>query len=154
MLAKTVAEIMTSDPVTIGPDNSVAIAIRLMRKYSLRRLPVVDCGRLIGIVTSGDLRRITGLSSVLHDRSEDNVLWYHIPVANAMTRDPITLTPEASISEAARLMIENKIGGVPVLSGDRLVGIITTTDLLQCLLSQEGRNENNTDCGAVALEQR
>lgn len=147
MPVKSVAEIMTRDPVTVDPDNSIAVAIRMMRKGELRRLPVVEDGRLIGVVTSGDLRRITGLSSILRDQSQDNFLWYHIPVANVMTRDPVTLTPETPIAEAARLLVEYKIGGLPVLQDDRLVGIITTTDLLQYLI-----NQGESDCDQAEQE--
>ena len=135
---KLVADIMTRGPVTVDPENSVATAIRLMRKGGLRRLPVVEDGELVGMVTSGELRRITGLSSILNDQSQDNFLWYHIPIAHVMSKNPITLPPGAPISEAARLIVEYKIGGLPVLAGDTLVGIITATDLLQCLI-KEGR---------------
>ena len=131
---KRVADIMTRVPVTVEPENSVATAIRLMRKDNLRRLPVVEDGELVGMVTSGDLRRITGLSSILNDQSQDNFLWYHIPIANVMSKNPITLSPDAPVSEAARLIVEYKIGGLPVLDDDELVGIITATDLLQCLI--------------------
>ena len=132
----TVAEIMTSHPVTVEPDNSVAMAIRLMRRGELRRLPVVEDGKLIGMLTSGDVRRITGLTSVMHDQSQDNFLWYHIPIANIMTRNPISLSPDTPISEAARLLVEHKIGGIPVLTDGKLVGIITTTDLLRYVIIQ------------------
>ena len=130
----TVADIMTANVVTIGPQNSVATAIRLMRQGQLRRLPVVEDGHLVGMVTSGDLRRITGLSSILRDPSQDNFLWHHIPVANVMSRDPVTLVSETPISEAARLLVERKIGGVPIVDDGRLVGIVTTSDLLETLM--------------------
>jgi CBS domain-containing protein len=130
----TVAEIMTTDVVTVEPQNSIATAIRLMRQGQLRRLPVVEDGALVGIVTSGDLRRITGLASILKDPSQDNFLWHHIPVANVMTRDPISLSPDTPIAEAARLLVEHKIGGLPIVAGGRLVGIITTSDLLETLM--------------------
>ncbi len=133
----TVADIMTRDPVTIGPQNSVAKAIRLMRRSNIRRLPVLEDGRLVGMVTSGDLRRITGLSSVLRDQSQDNFLWHHIPVCNVMSPNPITLPPHASASEAAAILVERKIGGLPVLQGEELVGIITVTDLLRYLIHLE-----------------
>ncbi len=126
---------MTTDVVTIEPQNSVATAIRLMRHGQLRRLPVIEHGVLVGIVTSGDLRRITGLASILKDPSQDNFLWYHIPVANIMSRDPISLTPETPVSEAARLLVERKIGGLPVVDNGQLVGIITTSDLLKTLMA-------------------
>ena len=132
---------MTTDVVTIQPQNSIAVAIRLMRQGQLRRLPVVEDGALAGIVTSGDLRRITGLASILKDPSQDNFLWHHIPVANVMTRDPLSLAPDAPISEAARLLVAHKIGGLPVVDAGRLVGIITTSDLLATLIEPSDGND-------------
>ena len=133
----TVAETMTTDVLSVDPQNSVATAIRLMRTGQLRRLPVVQDGRLVGIVTSGDVRRITGMSSVIRDPSGDNFLWQHIPVANVMTLDVVTTSPDTLIAEAARLMIEHKIGGLPVVEQNRLVGILTTSDLLEALIDCE-----------------
>lgn len=133
----TVAETMTTDVVSVDPQNSVATAIRLMRTGHLRRLPVVEDGKLVGIVTSGDVRRITGMSSVVRDSSGDNFLWQHIPVVNVMTTEVITTSPGASIADAARLMIERKIGGLPVVEQGRLVGILTTSDLLVALIDCE-----------------
>lgn len=137
VVVNTVAQIMTTDVITVGPQSSVATAIRLMRQGQLRRLPVVEDGVLVGIVTSGDLRRITGLASILKDPSQDNFLWRHIPVANVMSRSPISLTPDAPISAAAQLLVTHKIGGLPVVDQGRLVGIITVTDLLQTLIEQD-----------------
>jgi acetoin utilization protein AcuB len=137
MESTTVADIMTPNPITIGPQNSVAKAIRLMRKHGIRRLPVVEDEKLVGIVTSGDLRRITGLSSVLRDQSHENFLWNHVPIENVMTRDPIALPQTASPREAAEILIELKFGGLPILSDGRLVGIITVTDLLRHLIRIE-----------------
>jgi acetoin utilization protein AcuB len=145
-LVDIVAEIMTTDVVAIEPQNSIATAIRLMRQGQLRRLPVVDDDVLVGIVTSGDLRRITGLASILKDPSQDNFLWHHIPVANVMSRDPISLTPDAPISEAARLLVEHKIGGLPIVVDGRLVGIITTSDLLETLMTPVGETEDPLPC--------
>ncbi len=133
----TVAETMTTDVLSVDPQNSVATAIRLMRTGQLRRLPVVQDGRLVGIVTGGDVRRITGMSSVVRDPSGDNFLWQHIPIANVMTLDVITTSPDTLIAEAARLMIEHKIGGLPVVENGRLVGILTTSDLLEALIDCE-----------------
>lgn len=132
-----VVDIMVKDVVTIEPQNSVATAIRLMRQAQVRRLPVLEHGVLVGIVTSGDVRRITGLSSVLRDRSQDNFVWQHIPVANIMTSDPITLSPDASAADAARMLTQHKIGGLPVLDHGVLVGIITTSNLLEYLIELE-----------------
>ena len=133
-----VADIMTTEVITLDPQNSIATAIRLMRQGQLRRLPVVENGVLVGIVTSGDLRRITGLASILKDPSQDNFLWHHIPVVNVMSRDPISLAPETPVSEAARLLVQHKIGGLPIVKDDQLVGIITTSDLLETVMEPAG----------------
>jgi CBS domain-containing protein len=137
MVMNTVADIMTTGVITIEPQNSVATAIRLMRQGQMRRLPVVENGDLVGIVTSGDLRRITGLSSVLNDPSQDNFLWHHIPVSNVMSRNPVMLEADTPICEAARLLVETKIGGVPIVDHGKLVGIVTTSDLLATLMVGE-----------------
>lgn len=147
-MVTTVADIMTTDVVTIEPNNSVATAIRLMRQGQLRRLPVVDNGLLVGIVTSGDLRRITGLASILKDPSQDNFLWRHIPVANVMNREIHSLSPDTSIAEAARLLVENKIGGLPVVDHGQLVGILTTSDLLQTLMTTVSDAKDTIPCGS------
>ena len=139
---------MTIDVVTIEPHNSIATAIRLMRQGQLRRLPVVENGVLVGIVTSGDLRRITGLASILRDPSQDNFLWHHIPVANVMNREIHSLSPDTPIAEAARLLVENKIGGLPVVDQAQLVGIITTSDLLETLMTASVDAEDTLPCGS------
>jgi predicted transcriptional regulator len=145
-LENLVAEIMTTNVVAIEPQNSIATAIRLMRQGQLRRLPVVENGALVGIVTSGDLRRITGLASILKDPSQDNFLWHHIPVANVMSREPISLSPDAPVSEAARLLVEHKIGGLPIVVDGRLVGIITTSDLLETLMAPANETKDPIPC--------
>ena len=130
---RTVRQVMTSHVVTVEPQDSVAIAIRLMRQGQLHRLPVVHNGLLIGIVTSSDLRRVTGLASILRDPSQDNFLWRYIPVSNAMTATLVTVTPDQPITAAARLMIERHIGGLPVVEHGCLIGILTTSDLLRAM---------------------
>lgn len=145
-MVTTVADIMTVDVVTIEPHNSIATAIRLMRQGQLRRLPVVENGVLVGIVTSGDLRRITGLASILKDPSQDNFLWHHIPVANVMNREIHSLSPDTPIAEAARLLVDQKIGGLPVVDQAHLVGIITTSDLLQTLMTTSSGAEDTIPC--------
>lgn len=130
-----VRQVMTSRVVTVDPQDSVAVAIRLMRQGQLHRLPVVKDGVLLDIVTSSDLRRVTGLASILRDPSQDNFLWRYIPVSNAMSRNLITLAPEQPIAEAAQLMIERHIGGLPVVEQGRLVGILTTSDLLKAMMA-------------------
>lgn len=129
-----VADIMTSRPVTIAPQNAIGTAIALMRAGGFRRLPVVENGRLVGIVTAHDLRLASNAPTVMSEPWYDNYLLQHIPVSTCMTPHPITVTPDSSIAEAARLMRDHKIGGLPVVEGDQVVGIVTETDLLNYLL--------------------
>lgn len=129
-----VADIMTANPVTVIPTNSIGTAIALMRAGGFRRLPVVENGRLVGIVTEHDLRLASNAPTVMREQWYDNYILQHIPVGNCMTRNPITIEADRPVSEAVRIMRDHKIGGLPVVEEDRLVGIITATDLLDYLL--------------------
>ena len=129
-----VAEIMTADPVTVQPSQSIGTAIALMRQGNFRRLPVVENGRLVGIVTDRDMRRATNSPVLLHETWYDNFLLEHIEVGVCMTSNPVTLSPEAEVLEAAVIMRSRKIGGIPIVRGEVLVGIITETDLLDHLI--------------------
>jgi len=115
-----VGDRMTNNPVTVTPSETLAVAQERLRSGGFRQLPVVDQGRLVGIITDRDLRR--------HGR--------HIvaKVQSAMTTELLTVTPETPIEEAARLLLQHKIGGLPVVQSEKLVGIISTTDLLQTLV--------------------
>lgn len=129
-----VADIMTANPMTVTPRNAIRTAINLMREGDFRRLPVVERGRLVGIITDRDLRRAANSPYVVREKWYDNFVLDHIEVGTCMTPDPISIAPEAEILDAARLMRERKIGGLPVVSGEQLVGIITETDLLDFLI--------------------
>src|SRR5512139_2160596 len=129
-----VVDIMTPNPVTITPRNAIRTAINLMREGGYRRLPVVDRGRLVGILTDRDLRRAANSPFVVREQWYDNFILDHIEVGSCMTPNPLTIQPTASIAEAARLMRTHKIGGLPVVAEGQLVGIITETDLLDFLI--------------------
>jgi acetoin utilization protein AcuB len=122
-----VSNIMSENPVTISPDKRVGQALKLMQKHNIRHLPVVKDERLVGWITSRDLREVL-LASMLEK----------ITVADVMLKTPITVTPETQVEEAARLIYENKIGGMPVLEGGKLVGVITMLDLVSAFLSMLG----------------
>ncbi len=129
-----VADIMTRNPVTVTPRNAIRTAINLMREGGYRRLPVVDRGRLVGIITDRDLRRAANSPFVVREQWYDNFILDHIEVGSCMTPNPMTIEPNASIAEAARLMRNHKIGGLPVVADGQLVGIVTETDLLDFLI--------------------
>jgi len=122
-----VGQIMHKEPITITPDKRVGQALKLMQKHNIRHLPVVKDSDMVGWITSRVLREVL-LASMLEV----------ITVGDVMIEAPITVSPDTSVEEAARLMYEHKIGGMPVTEGDKLVGVITTMDLLAAFLSMLG----------------
>jgi len=136
-----VADIMTPNPVTVTPRNAIRTAVNLMREVGCRRLPVVDRGRLVGIITDRDLRRAANSPFVVREQWYDNFILDHIEVGSCMTPNPLTIHPGASICEAARLMRDHKVGGLPVVADGQLVGIITETDLLNFLIETLEREQ-------------
>jgi CBS domain-containing protein len=123
-----VIDTMTPNPVVISPTDTLAVARGLMDRGKFRALPVLENGKLIGIVTDRDLRKHEGLAG----KASDYLQWTQVTAA--MTRDPITVSQESSALDAARLLLEHKIGGLPVMDGVDLVGIVTTSDLLRALV--------------------
>ncbi len=131
-----VREIMKSPVITIDQEASLAEAQALMEEHNVRRLPVVNAdGRLVGIISQGDLREANALRATVNpyapEATED---W--LTVAEVMTPDPITISPDTPIWQAAELLIQHKIGGIPVLDEDGdLCGIVTTSDILRLVVS-------------------
>lgn len=132
-----VREVMTSAVVAIAPDQSIGTAVRLMKEGGFRRLPVVEDGKLVGIVTDRDLRLATNSPLVLREKWYSDFILESIKVKSCMTANPITIMPDASVLEAVKLMRGRKIGGLPVVAelDGELVGVVTTTDLLDFLIS-------------------
>jgi acetoin utilization protein AcuB len=129
-----VKERMSIDPVTLSPDDTLREARRLIRELGLRRFPVVEEGKLVGIVTDRDVRQADMSSAVVQERRYVEYILDRIQVRGIMTPDPITVTPDTPLEKAARLILENKIGGLPVVEEGKLVGIITETDLIRTLV--------------------
>jgi acetoin utilization protein AcuB len=129
-----VREIMTKDPVTTSPKDTLRTAIQKMASIGCRRLPVLAGGRLVGIVANLDIREALNSPIVLRERWQDEELMDHAIVEACMTPNPLTVAPDTPVIEAARLMRDRKIGGLPVMDGNELVGIVTETDLLDALI--------------------
>jgi acetoin utilization protein AcuB len=130
----TVEQVMTRNPLTVSPVDSIRVEIERMRERNCRRLPVVENGRLVGIITDRDLRRATNSPLVLRERWHDEFMLDHVPVRAAMTPGPTTVAPQSPMVHAAQLMSQQKFGGLPVVEGETLVGIVTGTDLLNYLI--------------------
>jgi acetoin utilization protein AcuB len=126
---------MTPDPVTVTPETTLPTAHRLMKEKNIRRLPVVHNGKLVGIVTWGDIREASASDATSLDIFELHALLDKLPVRQFMTRNPITVHTITTIARAAQLMLEHKIGGLPVVDRHhRLVGIITESDIFRMLV--------------------
>ena len=127
---------MTHDPITIDPQTTLPEASRLMKECSIRRLPVVDNGRLVGIVTLGDLREASPSQATSLSIYELNYLLSRLTVGEIMTREPISIAPDTSIEAAALLMLEHKIGSLPVVDANKVVGIITESDIFRLMVTE------------------
>lgn len=133
---------MTPNPITITGDISIAEAMEWMKREKVRRFPVVDKERkLIGIVSRTDLLHASPSSATSLTMWEISYLLNQIKVKEVMTRDVITVTEDATLEEAARLMVENKVGSLPVVRGGTLVGIITESDIFRVFLEMMGARE-------------
>jgi len=134
-----VRERMTKNPVTTTPDTSVTDALRLMREKKVRRLPVMDAhGKLVGIVADQDLLYASPSPVSSLSVWEMHYLLAKLKVEEVMIRQVITVTEDTPLEEAARIMVDNKIGGLPVMRDGQLAGIITETDLFKIFLGLLG----------------
>ncbi len=149
-----VAEWMSTPPVVIAPSMSLEAAQRLMQQRHVRRLPIVANGQLIGIITWGDLRAAQPSAATTLSIYEWRALLDKVTVAACMTRDPLTIAPDAPVLEAAQLILKHKVSGLPVVADGRVVGVITESDLFRLLLSETsdaeriGRRRMWTNAGA------
>ncbi|MCS7088773.1 MAG: CBS domain-containing protein [Thermoflexales bacterium] len=125
---------MTTNPVTITPQTSLAEAHRLMKQKRVRRLPVLENGKLVGIVALSDVLEAEPSSATTLSIYEINYLLAEMKVEKIMKRNVITVTPDTPIREAANLMLTHKIGGLPVVEDGKLVGIITESDIFRMIV--------------------
>ena len=133
---------MSSPVITINDDTPFQEALKTMRENKFRRLPVVDKkGRLVGIVAERDLLYASPSPATTLSVWEMNYLLSKIKIRDVMTRKVITTTPDSTIESAANLMITHKVGGLPVVDGDKLVGIITETDIFKTLVEVFGGDQ-------------
>ena len=141
-----VANRMTKNPVTVTPDTSLDDAARLMKKGHFRRLAVVDeNGKLVGFFSDKDLMRAAPSPATTLSRYEATELLSGLKVTEIMQRDVVSVSDDATIEEAALIMYEKKIGGLPVVSSvGAVVGIITETDIFKAFVDVMGLEEGKT----------
>ncbi|HNS03260.1 MAG TPA: CBS domain-containing protein [Anaerolineae bacterium] len=136
-----VGERMSHPVLTVSPEMSALDAQAFMRRERIRRAPVIHDGKLVGIVTEGDLLNASPTQATLLSVWEINYLVSKIKVSQVMTKKVMTISEDTPIEEAARVMIDNKIGGLPVVRAGKVVGIITETDLFKIMLEMLGARQ-------------
>jgi Predicted transcriptional regulator, contains C-terminal CBS domains len=130
-----VVDVMTKNPLVMTPDETMGQADELMVENRIRQLPVVDKGALLGIITDRDVRSFLAQSSLVEPEERAKAL--RTRVRDIMTAEPLTLSPEDDLRDAVELLIEDKIGGIPVVDeAEGLVGIVTYVDVLRCFLNR------------------
>ena len=127
-----VRELMTTDLVTLTEDETLAHAERCMARGRIRHLPVVRDGRLVGLITHRDLLAASFSIFADVDRKQQRRVFATIPVKDLMHRDVVTIGPELPVAEAARILLRNKFGCLPVVGEDEtLLGLVTEADFLR-----------------------
>ncbi len=133
---------MSHPVITIAPQASLADAASLMATEKISRLPVIDKrGKMVGIISEKQILSYSPSKATLLDAYEIQGAMNRIQVEKVMTRDVITITADTPIEEAARIMVDHEISGIPVLSGGSLVGMIAETDLFKAFLEVLGARE-------------
>lgn len=136
-----VAQWMTESVLAVESYDSIAIARQLMAKHRVNQLPVLDDDNLIGIVTDRDIRDAYPTSMMINRTKEIDRFAAKITVEEVMTRDIFVVGPETSLLKAVALLRKHRIGSLPVVKNKQLVGIITRSDILDFVLSPNGRQQ-------------
>ena len=128
----TVHDVMSTNPITIGPEDTLSHAQEVMRMHGIRRVPVMIADNLVGLLAEGDLKRAQP-STLSASEAEFREVMDGTQVARIMIKDPVTVTDETPLLDAVQTLQSTKFGALPVLRDGRLCGIVTDTDLLGCL---------------------
>jgi CBS domain-containing protein len=130
-----VKDYMSSTVISVTPDTPITQAHQVMKKNNIRRLPVIENDNLEGMVTIGDVREASPSGATSLSIWELNYLWSQIKVANIMTKDVLTVRANEPIINAARLMYDNKVSGLPVLNEvGKVIGMITESDVFRMII--------------------
>jgi len=152
MIMNTVRDVMTPQVITVTPDSSWKDAVRLVEQARVHALPVVEDGRVVGIVAQSDLllkeEMLTGpltMRAMPRQRRRDKIRARAMTVRQMMSKPVITIEPDAQLGTAARLLHRRRIGRLPVLDGGELVGIVTRSDLLRVFLREDAEIRGEVD---------
>jgi CBS domain-containing protein len=144
-----VKEWMTTPVVSVSPKSTIIEADRMMQEYGIRRLPVLEKGKLVGIVTKGDVREARASAANTLSIWELNYLIARLKVEQIMSANVYTINPDADIADAAELMMSRKVSGLPVVNQNgEVVGVITESDIFRMLV-QERQQASETEANAT-----
>lgn len=131
-----VKEWMTSPVISIIPATPLSTAHQVMKEHGIRRLPVLEDDKLVGIITIGDVREASPSDATTLSIWELNYLWAQLTTEKIMTRKVLTVHPDTSMLDAAELMLNQKVSGLPVVTEEgELVGMITESDIFKMLVA-------------------
>jgi CBS domain-containing protein len=131
-----VLDIMTANPITIRADKPLRAALELMQENTVKHLPVLsNNGHVVGVISDRDCRYALNSPFILREKWQDEELTDNLMVRAVMTPAPIIVEPQAPASEAARLMLKHRIGCLPVMRVETLVGIVTRSDMLVAFMT-------------------
>jgi acetoin utilization protein AcuB len=139
-----IKDVMTRNPVAVDSETLVLDAQRIMKENNIRRLPIVDKGKLVGIVTKHDLLEASPSPATSLSVFELNYLLAKMKVKEIMKKNPVTITPDTPFEEALRLGQEKKIGSFPVVENGKLVGITTESDIIRFVTRVLGLKEEGS----------
>ena len=139
-----VGERMSRPVISVSPDDPINEVLAMFRNEHIRRAPVMKDGKLVGIVSERDLLNASPSSATTLSVWELNYLISKVTIKNVMTKKVITVDADTPIEEAAKIMADKKIGGLPVVSAGKVVGMITETDLFKILLELMGARQKAT----------
>ena len=132
----SVRDIMTSSPVSLQKDDKLSLAEEVMTGGRIRHLPILDGERLVGVLSEADL--FHSAFKVLHFRPDEQRKFVKsLKVEDVMSKHVVSVPADTSIRAAARLMMEKKLGCLPIVEGERLVGLVTKSDMLRCLAERK-----------------
>lgn len=131
-----VSEIMSKDLITLGPKQSLYEAEKLFNRHNIRHIPIVENERLVGMISRTDLLRISFADLNENDEFDVPVVYEMFGISDIMTRIPVFVEVDSTIKETAQILSRQNFHSLPVLDNGKLVGIITTTDLINYLLAQ------------------
>jgi CBS domain-containing membrane protein len=137
-MTTTIRDLMTSEVMTLAPEDDLMKADAIMQRGRIRHLPVVVGSKLVGLITHRDLLRAQ-IAALGMDTGNELTTLVALPAGERMRKNVMTTTPDAQPADAARIMLQHKVGCLPVIEGDALVGIVSESDFVKWALSLAGR---------------